>query len=224
MCTIKLAGHTDNLPVKTSELLSFRYLTGFITTPAGVTQAFWGSHIRMLMRLPFLDSTRNGLQEHDGAGSILPNIMLAYFLIIDWWIQILFQHMPNHWSAIPHSTEMTNTATGEDVKKNREKHWRFDTVPWLSTEWKPYFMVLNSGFPMQDLGQRNAVTPAGSNCPITPGSRLLQVRSRVCQSDSSNLGSRILLISKEKSYLCVQLQKLSRLTKDWEEEKPFTTI
>ena len=215
MRTIKLAGHTDNLPVKTSELLSFRYLTGFITTPAGVTQAFWGSHIRMLMRLPFLDSTRNGLQEHDGAGSILPNIMLAYFLIIDWWIQILFQHMPNHWSAIPHSTEMTNTATGEDVKKKQRETLKI----WHSSMTQYRVKALLHGFK-----QRNAVTPAGSNCPITPGSRLLQVRSRVCQSDSSNLGSRILLISKEKSYLCVQLQKLSRLTKDWEEEKPFTTI
>lgn len=60
---------------------------------------------------------------------------------------------------------------------------------------KSYFVVLNSGFPIHDLGQRNTVTPAGSNCPITPGGRFLEVRSRVCQRDSSNLRSKVLLIS-----------------------------
>lgn len=60
---------------------------------------------------------------------------------------------------------------------------------------KPYLLVLNNGFPIQDLGQRNTVTPAGSNCPITPGSKFLPVRSRVCQRDSSNLRHRILLVS-----------------------------
>lgn len=160
MRTIKLAGHTDNLPVKTSELLSFRYLTGFITTPAGVTQAFWGSHIRMLMRLPFLDSTRNGLQEHDGAGSILPNIMLAYFLIIDWWIQILFQHMPNHWSAIPHSTEMTNTATGEDVKKKQRETLKI----WHSSMTQYRVKALLHGFKQRIPNARSWAAERSNTC------------------------------------------------------------
>lgn len=60
---------------------------------------------------------------------------------------------------------------------------------------KPYLFVLNSGFQKHDLGQRNTVTPAGSNRPITPGSRFLPVRSRVCQRDSSNLRHRILVVS-----------------------------
>lgn len=64
-----------------------------------------------------------------------------------------------------------------------------------NTQKKPYLLVLNSGFHKHDLGQRNTVTPAGSNRPITPGSRFLPVRSRVCHRDSSNLRHRILLVS-----------------------------
>lgn len=63
---------------------------------------------------------------------------------------------------------------------------------------QPYLLVLNNGSPMQDLGQRNTVTPAGNNCPSTPGSRFPPVKSRVCQRDSSNLGHRILLVSEFK--------------------------
>lgn len=60
---------------------------------------------------------------------------------------------------------------------------------------KPYLLVLNNGLPIEDRGQRNTVTPAGSNCPTTPGSKILSDRSRVCQRDSSNLRHRILLVS-----------------------------
>lgn len=92
---------------------------------------------------------------------------------------------------------MTNATTGGDVitkyTQRKGEYTRQFQDP-VHKE-KPYFMVLNCGLPIDDLGQRKTVTPAGSNCPITPGSRFLQVRSRVCQRNSSNLRSRVLLIS-----------------------------
>lgn len=110
---------------------------------------------------------------------------------------LLFQHMPNNCSALPHSRDSTYATTGDLKTKNTQRNYEYLRRHFRiqNMQEKPYLLVLNNGFPIQDLGQRNAVTPAGSNCPITPGSRLLPARSRVCQRDSSNLRHRILLVS-----------------------------